>query len=86
MIKKEQIIKSCKEETAVFVALIPQGVDDREVNDYLDELEFLAETAGVKGGKRFTQKLEKPNSRTYVGRGKLEEIHHMKRAGRLSHF
>jgi len=74
MIKKEQIIKSCKEETAVFVALIPQGVDDREVNDYLDELEFLAETAGVKGGKRFTQKLEKPNSRTYVGRGKLEEI------------
>lgn len=74
MIKNEQIIKSSKEETAVFVALIPQGVDDREVNDYLDELEFLAETAGVKGGKRFTQKLDKPNPRTYIGRGKLEEI------------
>ncbi|NLX40582.1 MAG: GTPase HflX [Bacteroidales bacterium] len=74
MIKKEQIIKGHKEETAVFVALIPQGVDEREVNEYLDELKFLAETAGIKGGKRFTQKLEKPNSRTYVGRGKLEEI------------
>jgi GTP-binding protein HflX len=74
MIKKEQIIKGHKEETAVFVALIPQGVDEREINEYLDELEFLAETAGVKGGKRFTQKLEKPNTRTYVGRGKLQEI------------
>ncbi len=74
MIKKEQIIKSHKEESAVFVAIIPQGVDERDVNEYLDELEFLAETAGVKGGKRFTQRLEKPNTRTYIGRGKLDEI------------
>ncbi len=74
MIKKDQIIKSSSDEMAAFVAIIPQGVEEREVNEYLDELEFLAETAGVKGGKRFTQKLEKPNSRSYIGRGKLDEI------------
>ena len=74
MIKKEQIIRSCREETAAFVAIIPHGVDEKEVDEYLEELEFLAETAGVKGGKRFTQKLEKPNSRSYIGKGKLEEV------------
>ena len=74
MIKKEQIIKGRHEETAAFVAIIPQGVDDREVAEYLEELQFLAETAGVKGEKSFTQKLQKPNTRTYIGRGKLEEI------------
>ena len=74
MIKKDQIIKSSSDEMAAFVAIIPQGVEEREVNEYLDELEFLAETAGVKGGKRFTQRLEKPNSRSYIGRGKLDEI------------
>ena len=74
MIKKEQIMKGSREETAAFVAIIPQGVDEREVNEYLGELEFLAETAGVKGAKHFTQKLQKPNSRTYIGKGKLEEI------------
>ena len=74
MIKKEQIMKGSRGETAAFVAIIPQGVDEREVNEYLGELEFLAETAGVKGAKHFTQKLQKPNSRTYIGKGKLEEI------------
>ncbi len=67
-------MKGSREETAAFVAIIPQGVDEREVNEYLGELEFLAVTAGVKGGKHFTQKLDKPNSRTYIGKGKLEEI------------
>ena len=67
-------MKGSREETAAFVAIIPHGVDEREVNEYLGELEFLAETAGVKGAKHFTQKLQKPNSRTYIGKGKLEEI------------
>lgn len=66
-----------KEETyerIVVVSIIPQGVDERRVKENLDELEFLALTAGAKSEKRFTQKLERANSRTYVGTGKLEEI------------
>lgn len=61
-------------ETAVVVSVIPQGADDRRIKENLDELEFLALTAGAKSVKRFTQKLERPNSRTYVGTGKIEEI------------
>lgn len=61
-------------ETAVFVAVIMQQDEDRQVFEYLDELQFLAETAGVIGKKRFVQRLEKPNSRTYIGSGKLQEI------------
>lgn len=66
-----------KEETyerIVVVSVIPQGVDERRVKENLDELEFLALTAGAKSEKGFTQKLERANSRTYVGTGKLEEI------------
>ena len=51
-----------------------QGDDPGKIKEYLDELEFLAETAGAKGEKRFVQRLEKANSSTYIGRGKLEEI------------
>lgn len=51
-----------------------QGDDPRKTEEYLDELEFLAETAGAKGEKRFIQKMEKPNTKTYIGSGKLEEI------------
>lgn len=61
-------------EKTVFVAVMKQGDDPRKVEEYLDELEFLAETAGAKGEKRFIQKMEKANSRTYIGSGKLEEI------------
>ncbi|MFA5324591.1 MAG: GTPase HflX [Bacteroidales bacterium] len=61
-------------ESAVFVAVITQNEDEHQVNEFLDELHFLAETAGVIGKKRFTQRLEKANSRTYIGKGKLEEI------------
>ncbi len=74
MIEKNITIKGTREERAVFVAIIPQGVDEREVDEYLDELEFLAETAGVLGDKRYTQKLTKPNTRTYIGSGKLADI------------
>lgn len=61
-------------ETAVFVAIVMQQDDETQVVEYLDELQFLAETAGVTGSKRFLQRLEKPNSRTYIGSGKLQEI------------
>lgn len=59
---------------AVFVAVISSDTTEAAVNDNLDELAFLAETAGVQGVKRFVQKLDRPNSRQYVGTGKLEEI------------
>lgn len=61
-------------EKAIIISVITQGTDDYTVKEYLDELEFLALTAGVECDKRFTQKLEKPNSFTYVGSGKLVEI------------
>lgn len=59
---------------AVFVAVISSDTTEAAVNDNLVELAFLAETAGVHGVKRFVQKLDRPNSRQYVGTGKLEEI------------
>lgn len=61
-------------ERIVVVSVIPQGTDERRTKENLDELEFLALTAGASSEKRFTQKMERANSRTYVGSGKLEEI------------
>lgn len=63
-----------KAETAILVGLITKNQDERKTNEYLDELQFLAETAGAVTVKRFTQKLDGPSSVTYVGKGKLEEI------------
>lgn len=60
--------------TAVFAAVISRQQDERQVAEYLDELQFLALTAGVVGEKKFTQKLDHPNSHTYIGPGKLQEI------------
>lgn len=71
---KEFIISETKVETAVLVGLITQQQDERKTNEYLDELAFLAETAGAQPVKRFTQKLDMPNSVTYIGKGKLQEI------------
>ncbi len=71
---KEFVISEAQVETAVLVGLITQTQDERKTNEYLDELEFLAHTAGATVVKRFTQKLPSPNSVTYVGKGKLEEI------------
>jgi len=62
------------EEQAVLVGLINQQQNEQLLNEYLDELAFLTETAGAKEVKRFTQKLEFPNPRTFVGSGKLLEI------------
>lgn len=61
-------------EKTVFVGVIKQNDDEQKSKEYLDELEFLAETAGAFGEKRFIQKLDKPNPKTYIGAGKLEEI------------
>lgn len=61
-------------ERAVLVALITKTQDERKTKEYLDELEFLAETAGATTAKRFTQRLDGPSSVTYVGKGKIEEI------------
>ncbi|MDR2122089.1 MAG: GTPase HflX [Flavobacteriaceae bacterium] len=61
-------------ERAILVGLITPGQDEEKLEEYMNELEFLANTAGAKVYKRFTQKLEQSNSRTFVGSGKLEEI------------
>lgn len=71
---KEFILSQAQTETAVLVALITPQQDERKTNEYLDELEFLAETAGAHTVRRFTQKAEGANITTYVGSGKLQEI------------
>src|SRR5215203_1033697 len=63
-----------KEERAVLVAVVQKDHKEQEVMEYLDELAFLAETAGAVAVKKFIQKLPHPDTRTYVGKGKLEEI------------
>lgn len=63
-----------KEERAVLVGVVHNGQREEEVMEYLDELAFLAETAGAVTVKKFIQKLPHPDSRTYVGKGKLQEI------------
>lgn len=71
---KEFIISEAQAETAVLVALVTKTQNEQKTAEYLDELEFLAETAGAVTIKRFTQKMDGPSSTTYVGKGKLEEI------------
>ncbi|MBQ1973450.1 MAG: GTPase HflX [Paraprevotella sp.] len=71
---KEFVISEAQAETAVLVGLITQDQDERKTNEYLDELEFLADTAGAKTVRRFTQRVAGPSSVTYVGKGKLQEI------------
>ena len=63
-----------KEEKAVLVGLIHKDQTETQVQEFLDELAFLAETAGAVAVKRFTQKLLHPDSKTFIGKGKLEEI------------
>ena len=71
---KEFVISEAKVETAVIVGLITPQQNERKTNEYLDELEFLAETAGAKVIRRYTQKMNGPSSVTYLGSGKLQEI------------
>ena len=69
-----KITEAQHQEKAVFVGVIKQGDDERQIMEYLDELEFLAETAGAIGVKKFIQKVDRPDSRTYIRSGKLIEI------------
>ena len=62
------------QETAVLVALVTQKQSAQKAKEYLEELSFLAETSGIKTLQVFTQKLERPDIRTFVGKGKLSEI------------
>ena len=70
MLEKEEI----NYEKAVLVGIVTQTQSEDKLNEYLDELEFLTQTAGGEVVKRFTQKMDKPNPKTFVGTGKLEEI------------
>lgn len=74
MIEKQQEIQN--DERAVLIGLIHKDKEqtDTEVNEYLDELAFLAETAGAVAVKRFTQRLPHPDRATFIGKGKLEEV------------
>ena len=71
---KEFVISEAKAETAVLVGLVTKEQDEAKTNEYLDELEFLADTAGAVTVERFTQKVGGPSQTTYVGSGKLQEI------------
>ena len=70
----EEIITKETSERAVLVGLITQQQGEAKANEYLDELEFLADTAGAVTVKKFLQRLDYPNPRTFVGKGKLDEI------------
>jgi GTP-binding protein HflX len=70
----ELIDTALKKETAILVGVISRNETEERVREYLDELEFLVETAGAVTHTRFTQKLDLPDSRRYVGAGKLNEI------------
>ena len=70
----DSMILSVKNQKAILVGLITQQQTEEQVNEYLDELAFLAETAGAEPVKKFTQKLEHANAITFVGTGKLQEI------------
>lgn len=73
--KKSSLIDTGTEpETAILVGLIQQDQTEELIAEYLDELEFLAMTAGAKTVKRFTQKLSHPDKRTFIGKGKMEEV------------
>ena len=71
---KEFVISTTKKETAILVGLITATQNERKTKEYLDELEFLAQTAGAEVVKRFTQRIDHPHPVTYVGTGKLAEI------------
>lgn len=72
--KKKYTTLSVEQEKAVLVAVITTGQDERRVREYLDELAFLAETAGALTLKSFTQRVDKPNPKTFIGKGKVEEL------------
>ncbi|HEY0731736.1 MAG TPA: GTPase HflX [Chitinophagaceae bacterium] len=72
MIEKQNRIQ--EEEKAVLIGVVQKDQTEQQVQEYLDELAFLAETAGATTVKRFIQKLPHPDSRTFIGKGKLQEV------------
>src|SRR5436190_10211433 len=72
MLDKKNVFET--DEPAILVGVVQKDQTDQQVQEYLDELAFLAETAGAIAVKRFTQKLKHPDSKTFLGKGKLEEI------------
>ena len=72
MLDKKNLFNN--EESAILVGVVKKDETEQQVKEYLDELAFLAETAGASAVKRFVQKLSHPDSKTFVGKGKLEEI------------
>ena len=72
--KNDTTAAKAETERAVLIAVTSEAADNRRTAEYLDELEFLAETAGIRTVRRFTQRLPQPSARIYVGPGKLEEI------------
>jgi len=70
----EKKVQLQQEEIAILVGLVQPDQTEQQVNEYMDELSFLAETAGAVTVKRFTQKLKHPDSKTFVGKGKLTQI------------
>lgn len=83
MIEKKNTAIEQKPETAVLVGLVTNTQEKEKVQEYLDELAFLVETAGGIPVHRFTQPLDHPNSKTYVGTGKLEEIRQYVKAAEI---
>ena len=71
---KHQVIRTVDPEKAILIGVEPKNVPINTNDIYLDELDFLAYTAGAKSIKRFTQRLDHPNPKTYFGKGKIEEI------------
>ena len=70
----EKKIITTKEENALLIGIIQKEQTELQVSEYMDEVEFLAATAGVKTVKQFTQKMQRPENKTFLGKGKLEEI------------
>ncbi len=70
----EKKIQRTEDTFALLAGWLPQGKSEAHITEYLDELSFLAETAGALEVKRFYQKLDHPDSKTFLGKGKLEEI------------
>lgn len=72
--EKKSILDGSNGERAVLIGVVLQGQTEEKIVEYLDELEFLAQTAGATTIKRFIQKLSHPDSRTFIGSGKMKEI------------
>lgn len=72
--EKNKTLNEVQKERAVLIGVVQPPNTEEKITEYLDELEFLAQTAGAETAKRFVQKMQKPDSKTFIGSGKMEEI------------